>query len=190
MEAWPPPEALVLVALVPRPRDLEIARTLGWYRIPVATAPKLLTVDYLAFYQPASFGPEHRWRIEYIAPLLGHELVTRQELFRHERDHPRAREWYYKLQLGPLQPLPRPILATRWKRVTFFYTTGERMRRARTLHDLVLSPAERRTLWHTLRERAQDAQTYQALPQEPPPEVLALLGPWLLNPDEGEGTPS
>ncbi len=184
MRTWPPDEALILVALLPRPRDLEIARTLGWYRIPVATAPRLLTVDYLAFYQPAAFGPERRWRIEYTARLLGHELVTRKELFREEADHPRANEWYYKLQLGPLEPLPRPILAGRWKRVTFFYTTGERLRQARTLRDLVLHGRERSTVWRTLRERAAQEGAYRPLPEEPPAEIWALLAALTLRSDE------
>lgn len=173
--AWPPEESLILVALIPSPRDLDIARTLGWYRVPVATAPRLLMVDYLAFYQPASFGPQHRWRIEYVAALQGHELVTRRELFRDEPHHPRANEWYYKLQLGPLQRLPRPIPARRWKRLIFLYTTGARLRRAQSLHDLVLQGGERQAVWHTLRERAAQYQASPPPPPEPPPEIWALL---------------
>ena len=41
---------LVLVAIMPSPRDLEIARMLGWYRVPVEFAPKSPHVDWLAFY--------------------------------------------------------------------------------------------------------------------------------------------
>jgi hypothetical protein len=63
----------------PLPRDMEIARLLGWYRIPLRTAPKVVAVDYLAFYQPASFG-ERSGQIEYIAQVRGHELTTRGEL--------------------------------------------------------------------------------------------------------------
>ncbi len=181
---WPPEESLILVALMPSPRDLDIARTLGWYRIPMATAPRLLTVDYLAFYQPASFGPEHRWRIEYVAPLEGYELVTRRELFRHEPHHPRADQWYYKLQLGPLERLPRPIPALRWKRLTFLYTTGARLRRAQSLHDLVLRGAERETVWRTLRERAARYQAQPPPPREPPPDLWALLAGLTLKPED------
>jgi hypothetical protein len=54
------PASLVLVCLLPAPRDLEIARLLGWYRIPLRSAPKVIAVDYLAFYQPASFGAARR----------------------------------------------------------------------------------------------------------------------------------
>ncbi len=171
----PQPTDLVLVAFLPHPRDLEIARVLGWYRIPLATAPKVVAVDWLAFYQPAAFGEAHRWRVEWAAPVEGHELVTRAELFRDEPNHPRAHEMYYKMQLGALRRLPHPIEAGRWKRVTFLYTTGERLLAAATLHNLVVEGEERRLLWRALRERA--AQPYRArhTEDEIPPEILALL---------------
>ena len=106
------------------------------------------------FTRPAAFGPEHRWRIEHFAEVRGHELTTRRELFRDEPDHPRAEEEYYKLALGPLQTLPQPILAGRWKRITFLYTTGDLFGRARTVNDLVVRSEERQCLWRSLRERA------------------------------------
>ena len=132
----PDPTSLILVAYLPAPRDMEIARLLGWYRIPLRTAPKVIQVDYLAFYQAGPFGEEHRWRIETFAALRGAELTARAELLRDEPDHPRAREEYYKMQLGPLERLPQPILARRWRRITFLYTTGDLLLRARTVNDL------------------------------------------------------
>src|SRR5512139_3205807 len=111
------PSSLILVCLLPTPRDLEIARLLGWYRIPLRTAPKVVAVDYLAFYQLAAFG-EHGGRIELIAPVHGHELTTRGELLKDEADHPHAREEYYKIQIGALEKLERPIVSEKWKRIT------------------------------------------------------------------------
>lgn len=158
---------------------MEIARLLGWYRIPLKSAPKVVSVDYLAFYQPASFG-ERGAQIEYIAALRGHELTTRAELLRDEADHPRAREEYYKLQIGALEKLKSPIAAEKWRRITFFYSTGEYILNARTLADLIVRDDERALLWKSLRERAQASQyrTTADLPEaELPPEVLmALLG--------------
>lgn len=165
------PGALILVALIPSPEDLQVARVLGWYRIPLRTAPRILNVDYLAFYQPASFE-ERKWRVEYYAPVLGHELTTRLDLLREERDHPRADEEYYKVQLGPLHHLGVPIRAGSWKRFTFLYTTGEYLQRARVLTDLTVSPAERRSLWKALRERAETAGCYRAA--ECDAEILSL----------------
>ena len=169
---------LVLVCVMPSPRDLEIARLLGWYRIPLRTAPRVVAVDRLAFYQPSSFGDE-AGRIEYTAPVHGHELTTRGELLKDEGDHPRAHEEYYKLELGSLEHLPRPILASKWKRLSFLYTTGEYLLNAHDLNDLVVNSDERALLWRSLRERAESGQAYQTeLPQaDLPPEILeALLG--------------
>jgi hypothetical protein len=172
---------------LPTPRDLEIARLLGWYRIPLRTAPKVVAVDYLAFYQPAAFG-ERGGQIELVAPVRGHELTTRGELLKDEADHPRAREEYYKIQVGPLEKIPHPILSEKWKRITFLYTTGEYLLHAKTLNDLVVAGDERLVLWRSLRERAENEQLYKTdLPDaDIPPEVLiALLG--IRELDEGYG---
>ncbi len=174
-------DAIILVAVLPHPRDLEIARVLGWYRIPLRSAPKVIRVDYLAFYQTAAFGMEERWGIHYLAAVRGHELTTRAELLRQEADHPRADEEYYKVQLGELQRVTPPIQARRWRRLTFLYTTGERLNRAATLQDLVVRDEERLILWRGLRERAIHQQNYTA--QELPEQLegldillLAMLG--------------
>lgn len=150
-------EDLVLVAIMPSPRDLEIARVLGWYRIPYKTAPKTVAVDYLAFYQTAQFGSE-KWAIHYIAPVLGHELVTRAELLRTEADHPRANEQYFKIQLGTLEKLERPIPSLKWRRLTFVYTTGQRLLEATEINDLIVSGDERELLWTALKEHGLQAE--------------------------------
>jgi hypothetical protein len=172
------PTDLILVAFLPSPRDHEIARLLGSYRIPLRTAPKGVAVDYLAFYQPSSFG-ERGGQIEYIAEVRGHELTTRGELLKDEADHPRAKEEYYKIQIGGLEKLKEIIVAEKWKRITFLYTTGEYLLKAKTLNDLVVDGDERQLLWRSLRERAENEQLYKTdLPKaDIPPEVLiALLG--------------
>ena len=148
------PNSLILVAYIPAIKDLDIARMLGWYRIPLKTAPKVIEVDYFAFYQGSNFGDKHRWQIEYFAEYRGHELTTRADLLRDERDHPRAKEEYFKVQLGPLARLSNPIKAEGWKRITFLYTTGELLSRAQRVNDLVVHNEEREILWRTLRERA------------------------------------
>jgi hypothetical protein len=170
------PTDLILVCLLPTPRDLELARLLGWYRIPLRTAPKVVAVDYLAFYQPSAFG-DRGGQVEYVAEVRGHELTTRGELLRDESDHPRAGEEYYKLQLGALEKLPQPIHADKWKRLTFLYSTGEYLLNAKTLNDLVVEGEERQLLWHNLRERAERDQLYKVdLPDvDIPPEVLMVL---------------
>ena len=172
------PTDLILVALLPTPRDLEIARLLGWYRIPLRTAPKVVAVDYVAFYQPSAFG-ERGGQIEFIAEVRGHELTTRGELLKDEADHPRAREEYFKIQLGGLEKLREPIKTDKWKRITFLYSTGEYLINAKLMNDLVVQNEEREILWKNLRERAENDQLYKTdLPEtDIPPEILmALLG--------------
>jgi hypothetical protein len=179
------PTSLILVCLLPSPRDLEIARLLGWYRIPLRTAPKVVAVDYLAFYQPSAFG-DRGGKIEFVAEVRGHELTTRGELLKDEADHPRAGEEYYKIQIGGLERLKEPVVADKWKRITFLYTTGDYLLHAKTLNDLVVDGDERLLLWRSLRERAENEQLYKTdLPEaEIPPDVLlALLG--IRESDEG-----
>lgn len=171
--------ALFLVCVMTAVRDLEIARLLGWYRIPLRFAPKIIDVDYLAFYQTSAFGEAHRWKVEYYAQVRGHELTTRNELIRDEPDHPRANEEYYKVQIGPLVQAPKIIMAGNWKRFTFQYTTGEKFMRAATLKDLAANDSDREVIWKALRERAIHSGEYTSpeLPEVPlDPNLLALLG--------------
>src|SRR5689334_8620357 len=155
------PTDLVLVAILKDKRDLEIARVLGWYRIPLKSAPKTVAVDYLALYQTAKFGAD-KWAINYVAPVRGHELTTRAQLLRTQPGHPRAAEPYYKIQIGPLERLERSIPSRAWRRLTFLYTTGEHLLRAAELNDLIVQSAERERLWKALRERGlQPERQYQ-----------------------------
>jgi hypothetical protein len=199
------PTSLVLVCLLPTPRDLEIARLLGWYRIPFKSAPKVVAVDYLALYQPGRFNRPERnaspgakrsgdpggteppgqpgsfseqgAQIQYVAEVKGHELTTRLELLRDEPDHPQAGEEYYKIQIGALEKLPHPVKAEKWRRITFLYTTGEYLLNAKTVNDLVVQGEERPLLWRSLRERAVNDQQYHAdLPElDVDPQMLASL---------------
>jgi len=175
----PPLHALILVAIIPTPRDLEIARVFGWYRIPFKFAPKIVRVDYLAFYQPSTFSEGGKNKIETFAEVRGVELATRKEIIRDEPDHPRADEEYYKIQLGPLIRLNEPISADKWKRITFLYTTGDRFKKAKIINDLVVKSDERKILWRSLRERAAAFSPEKSLDE---PEIdlddniLAVLG--------------
>ncbi|MBL1126896.1 MAG: hypothetical protein D8M54_00040 [Chloroflexi bacterium] len=131
------PEDRVLVTYMPKPSDFAILQEQGWYRIPQDHAPKGLFAEYYAFYFGRRFG-DHKWSIRYYAPRLGHELVTRRSLFPEERDHPQADAWYYKVQLGPLQLLERPIISLQWRRITFIHTTWDRFMDATEINDLFI----------------------------------------------------
>jgi hypothetical protein len=183
----PSPTSLILVVVLTKPRDLEIARLLGWYRIPLRSAPRVIAVDFLAFYQTSVFVAD-KWRIEYLAPVRGHELTTRAELLQDEPGHPHASHEYYKIQLGPLLKLPKPILASKWRRITFFYTTGEYLLQAETIDDLIVASEERSILWQALRERANQDELYhgESMPGEDLDDALlaSLLG-LIENPPQG-----
>ena len=179
IETIPPDHALILTAIIPSARDLEIARVLGWYRIPFSFAPKIVQVDYIAFYQPVVFGKGHAHCIETFAHVRGVELTTRREIIQNEPNHPRADEEYYKIQLGPLSQLENPIRADKWKRITFLYTTGSRFSTAKTINDLVVRSDERKILWRSLREKAAEfqAQTNQdSQSMDLDENILIMLG--------------
>ena len=87
-------------------------------------------------------------------PVRGFELVRRADLLRDEPEHPPADDPYFKVHLAPMEALPHPIHAERWKRFTFVYTTGDRLLSARDVTELtVAAGAERDRLWRMLRER-------------------------------------
>lgn len=126
----------VLVAVMNNLADWERVQAEGWYRLPAKRAPDGSPYfDWLAFYFTKAFGSD-RWAIHYYAPILGHELLTRRDLIPAEPDHPRAGQWYYKLQLGAVQHKIPPVVATTWKRVAFIVTSGDRFEAAATLTDL------------------------------------------------------
>jgi len=150
------PEDRVLVAYLPHPDDFARIQRENWYRIPQQHAPKGLYAEYLAFYFGQAFGPD-KWAIHYCAPRLGHELQYRRELLPDQPDHPRANELYYKVQLGPLQKLDRPIISLRWRRLAFLHTIWDRLQTAVEINDLLLEGeglVDRR--FATLREEGPD----------------------------------
>ena len=131
----PPDDARVLVAIVPHPRDLALAREAGWYRVPLKRVPRHFAADYLAFYQTAAFGAE-RWCVRWYAAVLRYAVVARRELLPAESAHPRADERYYRVELGPLVALPLPVPAARVRRVAFIATSFGQLRRASDVREL------------------------------------------------------
>ena len=130
-----PDSAYALVAVVNHPRDWQCVLEGHWYRIPLDRAPSRIAVQYIAFYHTRSF-PELRWTVRYYAPVERFDVVTRRELLPAEPGHPRADASYFKISLGPLWELPRPIPSRRLRRVTFILTTLPRLFRAQEINDL------------------------------------------------------
>ncbi len=137
----------VLVVLVNRPRDLEIIHTEHWYRMPVKYAPpRFSAARYLAFYLPGAFGAD-KWSIREYALVRGHELVRRRDLLPSEPEHPRADEFYFKIELGAPLALPHPITSRTSRRILFLWTTGEQFSRAVEIDDLLKNSATADALW-------------------------------------------
>ena len=129
------PSQQVLVAWIPNPRDLAIARDDNWYRIPVTSAPSAVVAAHIAFYQPNTFG-DQSWSIRCCAEIKKRQIVKRRELLPGEPHHPRAREDYYRLELGELQRLVRPIISRRQRRIIFLPTTLQKFETATEINDL------------------------------------------------------
>ena len=114
----------VLVAVVNNIDDLQRAASQGWYRIPQRKAPRRIGADYLAFYQTGAFNAqEEAQTVTYYAPTKRYQLLTRRELLPGEDNHPRADDYYFRIEIGPLQRLERSIPAEKFRRVTFIHTT-------------------------------------------------------------------
>ena len=142
----------VLIVLMNNRRDYDLARREHWYRVPARNAPEHLTrARYIAFYLTKTFGDE-RWSIREYAPVQGHELVRRRDLFPEEANHPRADDSYYKLQLGSMIRLRRPITSRIGRRVLFIWTTGEKFSRAVELNDLLGTSDADDALWSALKD--------------------------------------
>jgi hypothetical protein len=125
----------VLVAVVPRLDDWGHIVNEGWYHIPAARAPQRIAVDRLAFYHPLCF-PASAHTVSYYADVRDYELLPRSALFPEQLAHPRAHELYYRLNLGPVLPLPWPIPAARLRRITFIRTNWSLLLQAQDVVEL------------------------------------------------------
>ena len=156
MTTYPDPRSrsrTVLVAVLNNPEDLRRAASQGWYRIPQRRAPRRIGADYLAFYQTGAFkGQPEAHTVTYYAPIRRYRLLTRAELLPQEPDHPRAQEHYFRIEIGPLQRLERPIPSARLRRITFIHTTLHRLFTATDVRELYRPDDPFEKLWGALRE--------------------------------------
>jgi hypothetical protein len=171
------PDDRVLVAILNSQRDWALVQDESWYRLPAKHAPPgTPDFDWLAFYFTKNFG-EDRWAIHYYAVIEGHELVARRDLIPTEPDHPRAGQWYYKLQLGPLQHKIPPIVSARWRRITFIVTTGDRFMEAVEINDLFEQESLAGQLYVKLREMGIEVEREWMVSEEGATYVVDLALP-------------
>jgi len=138
-------ETPLLVGIVNRVKDWHLVKREHWYRIPVKSAPpQLHDMKYLAFYLTKPFVDE-KWAVTYYARITDVVALPRRELLPDEPDHERANEPYYRISIGELQRLPKPIPSRRWRRIVFIPTTLEKLLGAEEINDLFnTSPIEDR----------------------------------------------
>ncbi len=150
--------ANTLVAIVPRKKDWEIIKTQYWYRIPVKKAPAIINrIKFLAFYQPKVFETE-KWQVNYYTEVKGITVVKRIELLPDEPEHIRSGDEYYKIIIGDLKRLPRPIPSRSWRRITFIPTTDNRLFEAKEINDLYYTTPIEERLYRFLRKERISAE--------------------------------
>ena len=131
----------VLVGVIKDKRDLDALLTRRWYRIPALHAPKR-KFKYLAFYQPAGFARQGK-RILYYARVLNQRVVRRRDLLPDEFDHPRANDYYFLFRTGKIRQLSRPIRNKLPRRVSFGFTSLNRLLKSQNILQLYkVAPTE------------------------------------------------
>jgi very-short-patch-repair endonuclease len=139
----------VLVAILNSQADFAILRDQGWYRIPVASAPKRWPPAWLAFYQTKIFDAE-AYAVKYYGRVRTIETVARRDLFSNEPQNPKSDRLYYQVHLDSLQELAHPILSRRWRRIVFIPTTWTKFANAAEINDLFDESPLEDALWGQL----------------------------------------
>ena len=115
--------------------------------------------------------------MRWLAPVRGYRTAARRELIPAEPNHPRADERYHRIDLGTLEPLPRPIPSRRLRRITFIPTTLARLLEADEINDLWIKSSAQERLWAALKQADIEAERQYPLREDLPQYVadFALL---------------
>ena len=124
----------VLVGVVNRAKDFEIARRENWYRIPEGQLPRGLNAEYIAFFLSGKAFQERGGSVAFFARVTGLELARRRDLLPDENR--RADEIYYKVQFRGFVPKDPPIRNLPARPISFIRTTWDRFISAETISDL------------------------------------------------------
>lgn len=134
-------EKSVLVGVIKDRRDLSSLLAQKWYRIPVKRAPRR-RFTHLAFYQPSGFG-RRGMAIRYYARVVSQRTVQRKDVLPYERKHPRAEDRYFLFRVDDIKKLPRPIKNVTPRRISFGFTTLERLLKSENILQLYdVAPTE------------------------------------------------
>lgn len=124
----------VLVGVMNRKRDFDIARRQRWYRIPQQQLRRGLNAEYVAFFLNRQVFGERGGSIAYFARVTGLELARRRDLL--PKESQRADDLYYKVQFRDLIEKDPPIENFPARSISFIRTTWDRFVSAETISDL------------------------------------------------------
>lgn len=124
----------VLIGVVKRKKDYQIARQEHWYRIPQQRMPQGVNAEYIAFFLSRRSFRERGGAIACFARITGIELVRRADLLPGETR--RGQELYYKVQFRQLVDKDPPISNDSRRAFSFIRTTWDRFVAATTIPDL------------------------------------------------------
>ena len=124
----------VLVGVIKRVKDYQIARQQHWYRIPQRQMPGGVQAEYIAFFLSGAAFRGQGGVIASFARITGLELARRRDLLPGEGQ--RADDIYYKLQFRRLIERDPPIVNSSKRRFSFIRTTWDRFVCAEAIPDL------------------------------------------------------
>ncbi len=149
-----PEHGQVLIAILNKLLDFNVAREQHWYRIPVSSVDKWLKdrwpPQWLAFYQTKVFG-EDAYSINYYAPVKKIREVHRWQLFPDQPRDEKSEKRYYQIAFDDLQRLTTPILSRRRRRIIFIPTTWQKFKAATEINDLYDESPLEDLLWDELK---------------------------------------
>ena len=135
-----------LIALLKDKNDFGILQEQGWYRVPVASAPRPWPPRWIGFYMPKPFGPD-AYTIRYYGLVKNIQLATRRELFPNEIESALSQKQYYRVTFHGIEERPTPIPSHRPRRLIFIPTTWAKFELAEQINDLFNDSPLEDLLW-------------------------------------------
>ena len=151
-----------LVAILKDKSDLAILQEQGWYRIPVASAPKRWPPRWLAFYQPRNFG-EDAYRIRYFGQIKDMRRARRYEIFPNEIESVKSEREYFILNVAKLEECKVPIPSYRPRRLVFIPTTWAKFEKAEQINDLFDDSPLEDQMWSEMKRLSLKAERQWAV---------------------------
>ncbi|MEA2081196.1 MAG: DUF559 domain-containing protein [Elusimicrobiota bacterium] len=128
------PRPDVLIGVLKTKRDRDILLVKKWYRIPLDRAPRRKP-KFLAFYQSASFKDSGE-RIELYGRIKYWRLRKRKDILPGEKKHSRANKLYLQFFFSRVSRLRKPVLNRGRVRISFGFTSLEKLRQCRNIRGL------------------------------------------------------